>query len=289
MGDAASKRAVFTIDSICGEHGITRQGYHAARKREAARAQREEAALEMVDQARCEIGPNTGTRKIYFEHFDLFRELKIGRDKLFELLRRFNRLVTRKRRQFSITHWMHRLRTFENLVRGVEVGRPNEVWVSDMTYVPVGDRFAYASIVTDAYSRKIVGYYLSDTLEAEGPLKALRMALRDAGDVQGLVHHSDRGIQYCSKDYVETLEQHGCSISMTTGGNPYENALAERINGTIKNEYMMNYGFRSTRQARRALKEIVYTYNERRPHLSLAYRKPSEVHNDALNQGSVRR
>lgn len=266
-----------TVNDLCEEHGITRQGYHAAQKRAEVREAREEEALKIVKEER-RAQPKLGTRKLYDLFEETFRRLKIGRDKLFDLLRRHGLLVPRKRRSIGTTHWWHTLRRYPNLVRDFTPSRPKELWVSDMTYIPVEDGFAYASIVTDAFSRKIVGFHLALTLEAAGPMKALRMALRGADLTEGLIHHSDQGVQYCSKEYVGTLKKHGCRISMTGGGNPYENALAERVNGTLKNEYLLAYGFNSLDDARAALRETVQLYNERRPHLSLAYEKPAEVH-----------
>ena len=210
--------------------------------------------------------------------YEPLRLLKIGRDKLFDILRRRGLLVRRKRRAPGTTHWWHSLRRYDNLTRAFKPSRPNELWVSDMTYIPVEDGFAYASIITDAFSRKIVGYRLEPTLEATGPHKALQQALKEADSTEGLIHHSDQGIQYCSRLYVDTLKKHGCRISMTSGGRPSENAMAERVNGTLKHEYMLGEGFNSFKQAKRALAEAVDLYNERRPHLSLAYEKPAEVH-----------
>ena len=266
-----------TVEAICQEHGITRQGYYQARERAKARQDREEQALDEVRQER-KRQPRIGTRKLYKMFEDTFRRLKIGRDKLFALLRAHGLLVRRKRRTTWTTHWWHRLRVYENLTSDFIPSRPDELWVSDMTYVPVGNGFAYASIITDAFSRKIVGYHLAPTLEAAGPLTALRKAMREARDTAGLIHHSDRGVQYCCEDYVRMLKAHDCRISMTGGGNPYENALAERVNGTLKNEYLLGQGFKTFSHARQALAEAVSLYNQRRPHLSLAYEYPAEVH-----------
>lgn len=266
-----------SIASVCKEHGITRQGYHQAQQRAKERAARESLAVSAVREERRRQ-PGLGTRKLYRMFYSLFRRMRLGRDKLFELLRRMGLLVRRRRRSVATTQWWHNLRRFKNLVKDLKPTRPDQVWVSDMTYIPVADGWAYASIVMDAYSRRIVGYHLAPTLKTEGPVKALRGALRGASSTADLIHHSDQGVQYCSKQYVETLEAHGCRISMTGGGNPYENALAERVIGTLKNEYQLAYGFNSIPEARRALAEAVQFYNHRRPHLSLAYRTPAQVH-----------
>lgn len=266
-----------SVACICKEHGITRQAFYQARERAKRRAAREEVALDVVREERRQQ-PQIGTRKLQQMFATLFRQLKLGRDKLFDLLRREGLLVGRARRSVSTTNWWHQLRRFRNLIRDFVASGPDQLWVSDMTYVPVGDGFAYASIVMDAFSRRIVGYHLSDNLRTEGPLRALTMALRQARRADKLIHHSDQGVQYCSKEYVQKLEAHGCQISMTGGGNPYENAMAERVIGTIKNEYGLANGFNSRREARRALDEAVALYNHRRPHLALAYQTPDEVH-----------
>lgn len=266
-----------SVEAICREHGKSRQAYYQARQRAKRCQAREEEAVECVREER-EQQPQIGTRKLYSMFYKTFRGLKIGRDKLFDLLRRRGLLIHCKRRSIGTTHWWHSLRRYANLVREFTPKQPNELWVSDMTYIPVKDGFAYASFVTDAFSRKIVGYHVAPTLEAVGPLKALRMALCRADSTEDLIHHSDQGVQYCSQEYVETLKEHGCQISMTGGGNPYENALAERVNGTLKYEYMLRYGFNSLAQVERATAEAVWLYNQRRPHLSLAYETPAEVH-----------
>lgn len=266
-----------SVESICQEHGKSRQAFYQARRRAKRQTDREERAVKIVKEER-EHQPMIGTRKLYAMFYASFRGLKLGRDKLFDLLRRKGLLVRRKRRSFGTTHWWHTLRRYANLVRDFTPKRPNELWVSDMTYIPVNDGFAYASIVTDAFSRKIVGFRLEPTLEAVGPLKALEMALNAASSTKELIHHSDQGVQYCSKDYVNLLKKHGCRISMTGGGNPCENAMAERVNGTLKNEYLLGNGFNSLKDARTALAETVRLYNERRPHHSLAYERPAEVH-----------
>lgn len=266
-----------TIEAICRAHGKSRQAFYRMRDREKQRTGCEDIAVRLVTEERKQQ-PRMGTRKLYKEFIAAFKILKIGRDKLFDMLRRRGLLVRRRRRAPGTTHWWHSLRRYDNLTAAFKPSRPNELWVSDMTYIPVEDGFAYASIITDAFSRKIVGYRLEPTLEAIGPHKALQQALKGVDSTDGLIHHSDQGVQYCSKMYVETLKKHGCRVSMTSGGRPSENALAERVNGTLKNEYLMGEGFNSFERAREALADAVQLYNERRPHLSLAYEKPADVH-----------
>ena len=266
-----------SVETICREHGISRQAYYQSRQREKETIEHEEEALKAVKKER-EQQAKLGTRKLYDVFYALFRRLKIGRDKLFDLLRRKGLLVRRRRRSIATTNWRHSLHRYANLIKDFVPKRPNQLWVSDMTYIRLDRGFAYASLVTDAFSRKIVGYHLAETLETQGPLRALKMALKGAASTERLIHHSDQGVQYCSKEYIEALQKHDCKISMTGGGNPYENALAERVNGILKHEYALGESFRSFAQTDAALKEAVMLYNERRPHLSLAYERPADVH-----------
>jgi transposase InsO family protein len=159
--------------------------------------------------------------------------------------------------------------------------RPNQVWVSDITYIRTGDKFAYLSLITDRYSRKIVGWHLSDNLGMEGCLEALKKALSTCRDTSGIIHHSDRGIQYCSHPYTKLLTQKGMQISMTEENHCYENGLAERVNGILKDEYMLESRFKDINQARRTCAQAIMLYNTRRPHWALKLRTPEEVHGAA--------
>jgi transposase InsO family protein len=162
----------------------------------------------------------------------------------------------------------------------MEVSRPNHLWVSDITYISVADGYGYLSLVTDAYSRKIIGYCLRPDLKKEGPLEALNNALDGWVDRrEQLIHHSDRGLQYCCGDYTMTLKNKGISISMTENGDPYENALAERINGILKEEFLLDKDFDDFEQARIAVEQAVNTYNSLRPHASCDYQTPDQAHN----------
>jgi transposase InsO family protein len=266
-----------SVEAICRAHGITRQAYYQGRRRRHAQQARHEEALRVVRAERQAL-PRLGTRKLYHVHREAFRGLKIGRDALFALLRQQDLLVKRKRSKRRTTDSGHGLLTYQNLVQDHPAEAPNQVYVADITYVETLEGFRYAALVTDAYSRKIVGYDLSASLSIEGSLRALQMALSQAGPARGLIHHSDRGVQYCSRAYVEVLAAHGARVSMAAVGNPYENALAERVNGILKGEFFLDGLFVTEAQARAALREAVRLYNERRPHLALAYRTPSQVH-----------
>jgi putative transposase len=260
---------------------MSRQAFYQHRKRREKRRRRAEEALQIV-RAEREDHPRIGTRKLHRMHNERFRELGYGRDKLFDLLRQEDLLAKPPDRTVSTTDSKHRFRVYENLTSDYTPQQPGEVWVADLTYIETKEGFRYASILMDAYSRKIVGYHLSDRLTLEGPREALKQALQEAGEegetVNGLIHHSDQGVQYCSAPYVSLLEDHDAKISMAAVGNPYENAKAERVIGTLKREYLLDGLFRSEAQAREALSEAVALYNRRRPHLALDYETPSAVH-----------
>jgi putative transposase len=164
---------------------------------------------------------------------------QIGRDAMFDLLSEHGLLITkRKRRGFITTLSKHRFKKYPNIIRDFIPVAPNQLWVSDITYIHLANGFAYLSLITDAYSRKIVGFFLSRDLSAQGPLNALKMALAGNPNRNGLIHHSDRGVQYCCDAYVKLLLVRKIKISMTQNGDPLENAIAERVNGILKQELL---------------------------------------------------
>lgn len=222
-----------------------------------------------------------GGRKLYelLESFMLEHQIKMGRDALFDLLAANNLLVRRRKRRIHTTNSFHWLRKYPNMVIGLIPERVNQLWVSDITYWKTGSGYLYISFITDAYSHKIVGYHVAETLEAIASIRALQMALSSLKEpIKGLIHHSDRGIQYCSSDYVKLLQDNGIQISMTENGDPRENAIAERINGIIKGEYLECYQIDGIDQAKALLDEVVQLYNNERPHLSISNKKPSQIH-----------
>jgi len=211
--------------------------------------------------------------------------IKMGRDKLGELLRRHGMLVGRRHNRTRTTNSLHAYRRHPNLAKDAVADAPNRIWVSDITYVPVGTGFSYLSMVTDACSRKIVGWHLSEDLSAKGCLRALEMAIAGCcggKPPQGLIHHSDRGVQYCCHAYTKLLKAHKARISMTQDGDPYENALAERMNRTIKEEMLQDRNQLRHRQAELAVAAAIGAYNAERPHASLDFRTPDEVHRGRL-------
>jgi transposase InsO family protein len=218
--------------------------------------------------------PNVGGRKL-MRHLP---GLRIGRDKFFDILRNQGLLVKRRRRYTITTNSAHSLPVYPNLLAEATPDAPNQIWVADQTYIRLRSGFCYLSLVTDLCSRKIVGYDLSPTLEATGPIQALQLALATVPNPRGLIHHSDRGKQYCSTDYTQTLKEHGCLISMTAPRRPDQNATAERINGILKTEFYLDATFNSLDDARYAIMQSIDIYNNVRLHLSLGYSTPSLRH-----------
>lgn len=227
--------------------------------------------------------PRLGTRKLKFMLDSALQKhgISIGRDLLFDLLSEYGLLVRRrKKRKCITTDSDHPFKKYPNLIKGMIVDRPCLLWVSDITYIALVNAYCYLSLVTDAYSRKIVGYYLHTTLEKEGPLSALKMALAGEPREKGklLIHHSDRGLQYCCRDYTDLLTQHKICISMTERGDPYENAIAERVNGILKSEFLLGKTFKNYEEAWDVVNSSIATYNAQRPHLSLEYHTPLQAH-----------
>ena len=227
--------------------------------------------------------PRVGTRKLHRMVNERLKPdgIEIGRDRLFELLRAHNLLIRRRRHAKQTTWSGHRLRKYGNLIRDLEINRPNQVYVADITYLETLEGFCYLALITDAYSRKIVGYDVSRSLSLEGSLRALQMALAQLSGPIQLIHHSDRGIQYCSHVYVDLLTTHGIQISMTEELHVYENAKAERVNGILKSEFLLGECLASIDIAMKMAKDAIQIYNEERLHLSLNYQTPAMKHQAA--------
>lgn len=224
-----------------------------------------------------------GGRKLFFKLKDFMDQhgIKMGRDAFFDLLKD-NKLLIKQRKRYHVTtnsnHWMKK---YPNLIRDIEPLGANHLWVSDITYWKTQGGHYYISFITDAYSRKIVGYQVADTMEAAESVVALKMAVKTLkSSAQGLIHHSDRGSQYCSSAYVKTLMKNDIAISMTENGDPLENAIAERVNGIIKGEYLFDFVIKSLSHAKEVLKSVVRLYNEDRPHSSIGNAFPSDLHNN---------
>ncbi len=269
---------------FCCLLGITRQAYYQHFWRIQAISIEEDFIIKEVLRIR-ENHRRMGTRKMYelLEPFMLRHEIKMGRDALFDLLAAHNLLVRRKRRKFSTTDSYHHWHKHPNLILDFVPLAPNQLWVSDITYFDAKFDSLYISLVTDAYSHKVVGYQIADSLKAIESIQALEMALNNIeGPVSQLIHHSDRGSQYCCQEYVAILKDKAISISMTQSGDPRENAIAERINGIVKQEYMDFYEIGNIEQAKQYLENAIQLYNTERPHLSLGMLTPDNVHKNNL-------
>lgn len=210
--------------------------------------------------------------------FLLATGITIGRDRLFRLLGDHNLLIEPRRSQVRTTQSKHGFAIAENLLKQTSLSRPNQAWVSDITYIRTLEGFSYLALITDAYSRAIVGYDVSASLCIDGSLRSLSRALGRHPVITGLLHHSDRGVQYCSTDYRQMLDDHGIIVSMSAAGDPYENAIAERVNGILKHDLTLAMTFRTRDDAARAVDEAIAIYNHERPHLSLNYMTPGSVH-----------
>jgi len=261
---------------------MSRQNYYAARRLRQRRQVDEGLILELVNRER-QIQPRLGGRKLLHLLQAHFEEagIQVGRDRFFELLAQRDLLVVPKPGMPRTTNSRHSLPVFSNLLRGRALSAPNEAWVSDLTYIRTDEGFLYAALITDAYSRKIVGAHIGDSLEAEGCLVALDQALKGLPEGKHPIHHSDRGCQYCCHEYVERLQARELPISMTQEMHCYENAQAERVNGILKQEYHLDQRFRTKAQAKAAFEQALWLYNYRRPHLCLKYRFPADVHGTA--------
>lgn len=270
------------LGQLCRLFGFTRHAYYKKGWSEEKLVMSNAIIIKRVKEIRADL-PRIGTRKLQFMLTDTLTEhnIIIGRDSLFDLLAHYGMLVRkRKRRKVFTTDSNHPFRKYPNLIRELEPVCPGALWVSDITYIPLTNGFCYLSLITDAYSRKIVGWRLHPTLEKEGPLLALEVALNGDNEVRPykLIHHSDRGLQYCCHDYTRLLQSRKILISMTEMGDPYENAIAERVNGILKSEFKLNLSFRSFEEAMHFVKKAIWAYNELRPHSSCNYLTPAQAH-----------
>jgi putative transposase len=270
---------------LCRLLGITRQAYYQHLWQQEAIGIEEGLILTQILSIR-QYHRKMGGRKLHqlLQPFLLEHQIKIGRDALFDLLAANGLLVKRRRRYAVTTFSNHWLKKWPNLIREKVINNVNELWVSDITYWKIGLRHAYISFITDAYSHKIVGYHVAETLEGIETVKALKMALKGVAgkNLKPLIHHSDRGVQYCAADYVKLLQDKNIQISMTENGDPLENAIAERVNGILKNEYLKHYQTGNIKEAKAQLEIAVGLYNDQRPHLSIGMLTPKIVHENNL-------
>ena len=258
--------------------GINRQIYYRSTKRSRTSKNKAEQVVELVENIRMKM-PKIGGRKLYFMLNEPLKTLKIGRDKFFNILKANHLLITPKRSYHITTNSHHRFRKHKNLVLDYQITKPNQVWVADITYIGNRKNPSYLSLITDAYSKKIVGHYVAENLTTEGSLLALKKAINTTELKElSLIHHSDRGLQYCSDEYQKILEKNNISCSMTQNSDPYENAVAERINGILKQEFNIDKFDVETKIKRKIVEESIEIYNEFRPHFSNHYLTPNQMH-----------
>lgn len=271
-----------SIEQTCQCYDMHRDAYYKLKGRLQKQDHLTNQVLKLVKEERIEQS-RVGTVKLYKALKGTFEMsgLKVGRDKLNDILKEHDMLVRRKKASCKTTDSYHRFHKYKNLVKDMAVTAPNQVWVSDITYIRTINGFCYLALITDMFSRKIVGYDINDSLELAGCLRTLKRAIKQARPKAGLVHHSDRGIQYCSNQYVDQLKKREIKISMTEESHCYENAIAERVNGILKDEFYLDQTFFSTRNASLATKNAIDIYNNKRLHISLGYKTPNMVFNYA--------
>lgn len=259
--------------------GVSRQSIYQSEQRITLREQELEVVKKLVVKVRMTM-PRLGTRKLYYllkKEFDSER-IKIGRDALFDYLRRESMLIKPKKNYTKTTNSKHWLKKYPNLMKDKKATRIEQYFVSDITYIKSYERTHYLSLVTDAYSRKIMGYHLSNNMNVENVVKAMNMAIKKRRTNYNLIHHSDRGLQYCAYMYQDKLRKHHIQTSMTDGYDCYQNALAERINGILKQEFLC-YKTKNKQELQKLIEQAIQVYNNKRPHLGLNYKTPNFIHN----------
>ena len=277
------------IQTACGLFGHCRQAYYQLKTSYFERSSRENRWIESAKSIR-EIAPGVGSVKLHKQLTDIFGvNHMIGRDAFIALLHK-HRMVLKAPKTRCTTNSNHRFRKYKNLIKGIELSSSNQLWVADITYLESQDGVAYLHIITDAYSRRIMGWKLSTSLKAEHTLDALRKAIYYAGEdnLLNLIHHSDRGVQYCSSDYVNLLKSYGISISMTQDSKPTDNAIAERVNGIVKQELFYKQKLaKSIKELEYRIHTYINYYNSRRPHMSLDMQTPNQAYQQSGLQKRV--
>ncbi|MHB1108040.1 MAG: IS3 family transposase [Lutibacter sp.] len=262
----------------CYLFGIDRQVYYRKIKRKISKQGKAIQVVSMVVEIRKSM-PRLGARKLYYLLSDKLKLMKIGRDKFFDILRANHLLIQPKRSYHVTTNSHHRFRKHQNQLLDLEINRPEQVWVSDITYIGKKEKPCYLSIITDAYSKKIMGHYVADNLNTESSLMALKVAVKQRRYKNlPLIHHSDRGLQYCANDYQNVLNKNEILCSMTQNSDPYENAVAERINGILKQEFIIDKYKQNLDIMKSVVKQAINTYNNQRPHYSNYMLTPNQMH-----------
>lgn len=273
------EKATTTTSQLCRLFGVSRQSFYQYWKNQALQNNEQKIVLDLVRQIRKDH-PVIGTRKLYLMIKQELEShhIKMGRDKLYDLLAETGLLLRKRRRRIRTTFSNHRFRKYPNLIVGLTLSRPNQLWVSDITYWRIKSKFWYISLITDAYSKKVVGYKVATNLKVIHTMDALKKAVQKVNSPDGLIHHSDRGFQYCAYEYTDLLKAKGIKISMTQNGDPLENPIAERINGILKQEYLNHFPVNNIDQAEILLEQVVNRYNGERPHMSCQLMVPNKIH-----------
>ena len=262
----------------CTLFGVDRQVYYRKIKRRIIKQDKAQLVVNMVLDIRIQM-PRIGSKKLYYLLGEDLKKLKIGRDKFIDILRANHLLIVPKRSYHITTNSHHRFRKYKNQLLDLQINKPEQVWVSDITYIGKREKPCYLSLITDAYSKKIVGYNVADNLNTQSSLVALKLAIKQRKN-KGipLIHHSDRGLQYCANEYQKLLSKNDIQPSMTQNSDPYENAVAERINGILKQEFSIDKYNKELPIMKQIIKETVAIYNEKRPHLSNHMLTPNQMH-----------
>jgi putative transposase len=268
----------------CTLFGIDRQVYYRKIKRRIIKQDKAQLVVNMVLEIRTQM-PRIGSKKLYYMLNQDLKTLKIGRDKLIDILRANHLLIVPRRSYQVTTNSHHRFRKYKNQILDLQISKPEQVWVSDITYIGKREKPYYLSLITDAYSKKIVGYNVSDNLNTQSSLIALKLAIKQRKNKEiPLIHHSDRGLQYCANEYQKLLSKNDIQPSMTQNSDPYENAVAERINGILKQEFSIDKYNKDLPIMKQIIKETVAIYNEKRPHLSNHMLTPNQMHQQSKIQ-----
>lgn len=269
-----------SVQRLCKLFGKTRHAFYDQQWRNQDQYFLDDLILQLVREIREKLS-KCGTRKLYVIINQKLHPqgIKVGRDYLFQLLRDYKLLIRRRKRRLITTDSRHWMKKYSNLIAGLQPDRPDQLWVCDITYIPTETGYCYLSLITDAYSHKIVGYYLSEDLTVQGCLIALKSALKQRRYLsEGLIHHSDRGSQYCSSEYVQLLKSNNIAISMTSPASPGQNSVAERMNGILKWDFDLDINTRNFKQTTLRVKESIELYNQLRPHSSCDNHTPEEAH-----------
>jgi len=268
----------------CTLFGIDRQVYYRKIKCRIIKQDKAQLVLKMVLEIRTQM-PRIGSKKLYYLLNKDLQTLKIGRDKFIDILRANHLLILPKRSYHITTNSHHRFRKYKNQLLDLQINKPEQVWVSDITYIGKREKPCYLSLITDAYSKKIMGYNVSNNLNTESSLVALRLAIKQRKNKEmPLIHHSDRGLQYCANEYQKILTKNQIQPSMTQNSDPYENAVAERINGILKQEFYIDKYNKDLPIMKQIIKETIAIYNEKRPHLSNHMLTPNQMHQQSKIQ-----